>query len=53
MTRLLIDYPEDIQSDIWDALFAPMAGASPHIIKVEIGGDSQSTEGEVTTHGAD
>jgi hypothetical protein len=45
VTRLLIDYPQSIQNDIWDALFKPMAGASPHIIKVEIGGDSQSTEG--------
>lgn len=45
VTRLLIDYAPALQSDILDALFLPKAGASLQIIKVEIGGDTQSTEG--------
>jgi hypothetical protein len=44
-TRLLIDYPPALQSDIFDALFTPGAGASLQIVKVEQGGDSESTEG--------
>ena len=42
VTRLLIDYPQHIQDDIFDILFKPQAGASLQIIKVEIGGDTQS-----------
>ena len=33
VTRLLIDYPENLRADIWDALFKPNAGASLQIIK--------------------
>lgn len=34
VTRLLINYPEALQSDILDILFKPKAGASLDIIKV-------------------
>lgn len=44
-TRLLVDYPQATQDAIWDALFKKNSGASLQIIKTEIGGDSQSTEG--------
>ena len=43
-SRLLYDYPEQQRSDILDLLFKPNFGASLHILKVEIGGDGQSTE---------
>lgn len=43
-TRLLVDYPPAAQEAILDALFKPNAGASLQYIKVEIGGDAQSTE---------
>ena len=49
-TRLLLDYAPSVQADVWDALFAPNAGAALQIIKVEIGGDSQSTEGVEQSH---
>ena len=50
VTRLLIDYDEAIQSDIYDILFKPKAGASLQMIKIEIGGDTQSTEGTEASH---
>lgn len=50
VTRLLIDYPPEIQQDIYDILFKPNAGAALQIIKVEIGGDTQSTEGTELSH---
>ena len=50
VTRLLIDYDEAIQQDIYDILFKPKAGASLQMIKVEIGGDTQSTEGTEASH---
>jgi len=50
VTRLLVDYPENIQGDILDILFKPYAGASLQLIKVEIGGDTQSTEGTELSH---
>jgi len=42
-SRLLVDYPEPQRSEILDFLFKPNFGASLHILKVEIGGDTQST----------
>jgi hypothetical protein len=45
ITRLLIDYPEPQRSDILDFLFKPNFGASLQELKVEIGGDINSTEG--------
>jgi hypothetical protein len=50
VTRLLVDYPTALQQDIFDVLFKPNAGASLQIIKVEIGGDTQSTEGTEQSH---
>lgn len=44
-SRLLIDYPEPQRSQILDYLFKPGYGASLHILKVEIGGDTNSTDG--------
>jgi hypothetical protein len=43
--RYLIDYPEPARSDILDYLFKPNYGAAIQILKVEIGGDGDSTEG--------
>jgi hypothetical protein len=42
-SRLLWDYPEPQRSEILDYLFKPNFGAEFSILKVEIGGDSQST----------
>ncbi len=50
VTRLLIDYEPAIQNDVLDALFLPGHGASLKMIKVEIGGDTQSTEGTEASH---
>ena len=44
-SRLLIDYPEPQRSQVLDFLFQPNFGASLHHLKVEIGGDTQSTDG--------
>src|SRR4051812_47100122 len=44
-TRLLIDYPEPSRSQILDYLFKPGYGANLQILKVEIGGDANSTDG--------
>lgn len=47
---LLKDYPEPSKSQILDYLFKPNFGASLQILKVEIGGDSQSTDGTESSH---
>lgn len=44
-SRLLIDYPEPQRSEILDFLFKPKFGASLQHLKVEIGGDVDSTDG--------
>lgn len=44
-SRLLIDYPEPYRSQILDYLFKPSYGASLQHLKVEIGGDVNSTDG--------
>ena len=44
-SRLLIDYPEPQRSQILDFLFKPNYGASMQHLKVEIGGDINSTDG--------
>ncbi len=49
-SRLLIDYPAKQQSEILDYLFKPNYGASLHILKVEIGGDTNSTNGSEASH---
>ncbi len=49
-TRLLFDYPEPQRSQVLDFLFKPNFGASLHHLKVEIGGDVNSTEGTEPSH---
>jgi Glycosyl hydrolase family 59/Ricin-type beta-trefoil lectin domain len=44
-TRLLTDYPATEQNEILNYLFTPDYGASLQILKVEIGGDTNSTDG--------
>ncbi|GAB5364943.1 hypothetical protein AAMO2058_001013600 [Amorphochlora amoebiformis] len=44
-SRLLVDYPEKQRSEILDYLFLPSYGASLQMFKVEIGGDSPTTDG--------
>jgi Glycosyl hydrolase family 59/Ricin-type beta-trefoil lectin domain len=44
-SRLLSDYPAAQQSQILDYLFKPDYGANLQILKVEIGGDANSTDG--------
>jgi hypothetical protein len=49
-SRLLIDYPEPQRSEILDYLFKPNFGASLQHLKVEIGGDVNSTDGTEPSH---
>jgi hypothetical protein len=49
-SRLLIDYPEPFRSQILDYLFKPDFGASFQHLKVEIGGDVNSTDGAEPSH---
>ena len=44
-SRLLIDYPPAERTAILDYLFKPGYGADLQILKVEIGGDTNSTDG--------
>ncbi len=44
-SRLLIDYPTRQRDQILDYLFKPGYGASLQILKLEIGGDANSTDG--------
>jgi galactosylceramidase len=44
-SRLLMDYPEPQRSQILDLLFKPNCGASLQHLKVEVGGDVNSTDG--------
>ena len=44
-SRLLADYPAAEQQQIDDYLFKPGYGADLQILKVEIGGDTNSTDG--------
>ena len=44
-SRLLTNYPAARQSQILDYLFKPGVGADLQILKVEIGGDTNSTDG--------
>ena len=44
-SRLLTDYPEPERSEILDYLFKPDYGASLQALKIEIGGDTNSTSG--------
>ena len=49
-SRLLIDYPEPQRGQVLDYLFKPGAGAALQILKVEIGGDTNSTSGAEPSH---
>jgi glycosyl hydrolase family 59 len=49
-TRLLADYPSAQQQQILDYLFKPGYGADLQILKVEIGGDTNSTDGSESSH---
>ena len=49
-SRLLQDYDPAIQSDILDLLFLPQHGMGLQLLKVEVGGDSQSTDGTEASH---
>ena len=44
-SRLLIDYPAKQRDQILDYLFKPGYGASLQLLKLEIGGDANSTDG--------
>jgi hypothetical protein len=44
-SRLLVDYPEPQRGQILDYLFKPGYGANLQILKAEIGGDANSTDG--------
>ena len=49
-SRLLVDYPEPQRSQVLDYLFKPGYGAAMQILKVEIGGDTNSTSGAEPSH---
>lgn len=49
-SRLLFSYSPTVISQILDLLFLPKYGASLHHLKVEIGGDGQSSEGVEPSH---
>jgi O-glycosyl hydrolase len=49
-SRLLFDYPEPQRGQILDYLFRPGYGAAMQILKVEVGGDTNSTSGAEPSH---
>jgi hypothetical protein len=49
-SRLLFDYAPDVRSEIMDYLYKPKFGANLWVCKVEIGGDTQSTDGTEPSH---
>jgi hypothetical protein len=49
-SRLLVDYPPEQRNEVLDYLFTPGYGAAQHILKVEIGGDTNSTDGTEPSH---
>src|SRR5437763_13794738 len=49
-SRLLYDYPEPQRSQVLDYLFLPNYGASLQQLKVEIGGDANSSNGSEASH---
>ncbi|WP_273652889.1 ricin-type beta-trefoil lectin domain protein [Cellulomonas fimi] len=49
-SRLLIDYPEPQRSQILDYLFRPGYGAAVQLLKLEIGGDTNTTSGAEPSH---
>jgi hypothetical protein len=49
-SRLLMDYPEPQRTQLLDYLFRPNFGAAMQILKVEVGGDTNSTSGAEPSH---
>jgi O-glycosyl hydrolase len=49
-SRLLVDYPEPQRGQILDYLFKPNYGAAVQLLKLEIGGDANSTDGSEPSH---
>ncbi|WP_410812747.1 ricin-type beta-trefoil lectin domain protein [Micromonospora sp. 067-2] len=49
-SRLLIDYPPTQRAQILDYLFKPNYGASLEMLKIEVGGDTNSTDGAEPSH---
>ncbi|XP_052227631.1 galactocerebrosidase-like [Dreissena polymorpha] len=49
-SKLLVNYPDTQRREILDYLFKPNFGSSLQILKVEIGGDGQSTDGTESSH---
>lgn len=49
-SRLLLDYPREERAEILDYLFKPGYGASLEMLKVEIGGDTNTTDGSESSH---
>jgi Glycosyl hydrolase family 59/Galactocerebrosidase, C-terminal lectin domain len=49
-SKLLSDYPEEQKNQILDLLFKPRFGASLQQVKVEIGGDVNSTDATEPSH---
>jgi galactosylceramidase len=49
-SRLVIDYSEPVRSQILDLLFKPHYGAAFQHLKVEVGGDVNSTMGSEPSH---
>ncbi|CAL1528206.1 unnamed protein product [Lymnaea stagnalis] len=49
-SKLLVNYPLQQRNEILDYLFKPKFGASLQILKVEIGGDVESTDGTEASH---
>lgn len=49
-SRLLFDYPEPQRTQILDYMFRPNYGAAVQLLKVEVGGDTNSTSGAEPSH---
>ena len=49
-TRNLVDYPEKERDEVLDFLFKPKFGAGLQHLKVEVGGDDNSTCGSEPSH---
>ncbi|WP_329059618.1 ricin-type beta-trefoil lectin domain protein [Amycolatopsis sp. NBC_01480] len=49
-SRLLRDYPPEQQAQLLDYLFKPGYGAAVQLLKLEIGGDANSTDGAEPSH---
>ena len=49
-SKLLMDYEPSVVADILDFLFKPNFGLNLDILKVEMGGDTDSTEGAEPSH---